>query len=331
MPKKLTTKEFIEKHCKKYENLLLDRIDYVNYVTPVEIGCKICGHYRFVTPDAIINNKIGCPKCGNKKVAEKRKQATFEKFKKIFEEWENKEKFELVKVGKTIKIKCKECSRIYSIYKVLKKEFKCYCQKYNTRTFIEEYNRRYPDHCFDFSNSKYTKAVDKIIIHCNKCGKDFTTTPNWILFSGKCSSCTKSGYSNAAIQILDEIAEKCGIFIQHQENKCEKRIKIELEGKTHYIRVDGYNSKYNLIFEYYGSRFHGDPRIFKEDDTCFPFSKKVTAGELYKRTVDREEAIRCQGYTVIPIWEHDYINNPKETLTAKIMEVKEIINENQSY
>ena len=65
MPKKLTTKEFIEKavevHINKYD---YSKVNYINAHTKVQIICRKHGSF-WQTPTNHISQKQGCPKCSH--------------------------------------------------------------------------------------------------------------------------------------------------------------------------------------------------------------------------------------------------------------------------
>jgi hypothetical protein len=54
--------------------------------------------------------------------------------------------------------------------------------------------------------------------------------------------------------------------------------------------------------------------IFSPDDNCHPFDKEVTAGELFQKTIDREEIICGFGFNLVSIWEKDWDKFEKEYL-----------------
>jgi len=113
---------------------------------------------------------------------------------------------------------------------------------------------------------------------------------------------TKSNYSKVAISWLNEIAEYENIHIQHAENEGEYYIP-----NTRY-KADGFCKKTNTIYEFYGDVFHGNLRLFNEDEQCHPFINEC-AGNLYMKTINREQKIEDLGYNLVTIWEHDYVKN----------------------
>ncbi|MGZ5485528.1 MAG: hypothetical protein ACXWFB_06425 [Nitrososphaeraceae archaeon] len=45
------------------------------------------------------------------------------------------------------------------------------------------------------------------------------------------------------------------------------------------------------------------------DNDMYNESTKCTMGELYQKTLDREEKLKELGYNVVSIWEQDFLNN----------------------
>lgn len=75
----------------------------------------------------------------------------------------------------------------------------------------------------------------------------------------------------------------------------QKRLIID---DTIYV-VDGYDPTSNTIYEYYGSFWHGNPEIYSPDDTNTKLNK--TFGELYRKTIDRENILR-EHHTLVTKW-----------------------------
>ena len=93
------------------------------------------------------------------------------------------------------------------------------------------------------------------------------------------------------------------ITIQNAERGGELRIPI---GES-YILADGWCEATNTIFEFHGSYWHGNPEIYAPEEMNTKVKK--TFGELYQRTIDREELIRNLGFNLVVIWESDWDNN----------------------
>lgn len=108
-------------------------------------------------------------------------------------------------------------------------------------------------------------------------------------------------HSFKALQWLESIMEKEGIFIQHAQNIGEYNIP-----KTR-LHVDGYCKETNTIYEFYGDIFHGNPDIFAPNEKCHPFNNEITASELYYNTLQREKIIRELRYNLVTIWESELV------------------------
>ncbi|MGI0075886.1 MAG: DUF7487 domain-containing protein [Nitrosopumilaceae archaeon] len=106
-------------------------------------------------------------------------------------------------------------------------------------------------------------------------------------------------YSYVAICWLESIMEEQNTFIQHAANNGEYHIP-----NTKYF-ADGYCKKTNTIYEFYGDVFHGNPNLFRSDIKCHPFNRDMTAGELYQKTIERENIIKSLGYNLETMWENE--------------------------
>lgn len=146
---------------------------------------------------------------------------------------------------------------------------------------------------------------NKIMWRCNKCNHGWMAKPSNILnrHTG-CSQCRTPSYSKKAVRWLEERRIMDGVDIQHAENGGE----FTIPGTT--IKVDGYSRTTNTIYEFYGDIFHGNPARFAHDCKCSPYHN-LTAGQLYQRTLEKENRILEHGYTLITIWETDYDKQTK--------------------
>lgn len=113
---------------------------------------------------------------------------------------------------------------------------------------------------------------------------------------------TPSYYSAKALRWLSSLSENSEFTIQHAEKGGEKRIPLA----SGYIQVDGYCKNTNTVFEFHGDVYHGNPEKFERDDHCHPFDKSISAGELYDKTIEREEVIRNLGFNLVSIWESEW-------------------------
>jgi hypothetical protein len=110
------------------------------------------------------------------------------------------------------------------------------------------------------------------------------------------------GYSRVAIQWLEFMSIHDNTYIRHETNEGEFRIP-----STRY-RADGYSSKLNKIYEFYGDVYHGNPKskiVMKNPNKIF---FKSTFAERYQKTIDREKRIKSLGFDLEVIWEQDWEN-----------------------
>ena len=130
---------------------------------------------------------------------------------------------------------------------------------------------------------------------CPKHG-EFLQRPNTHLNGQGCQYC-HSCVSNISQLWLDDL----GVPKEFRE----KIIKVY---KRKYI-VDAFDKKNNIIYEFNGDFWHGNPNVFDPNDIN-PIIKK-SYGELYKTTLKKEKDLKKAGYNVISIWEDDYIKERK--------------------
>jgi hypothetical protein len=166
--------------------------------------------------------------------------------------------------------------------------------------FIRNAEKIHGENRYDYSEVVYKGAKNKVTIICPTHGY-FSQTPNNHLKGKKCPMCARRSYSEKAIRWLKSIEEREGIEIQHAENGGEFRI------PNSNFCVDGYCKENNIIYEFYGCCYHGCKDCYSENDFSHPFKKDVKNSLIYKETIDREEFIRSQGFDVITIWEHDFV------------------------
>ena len=177
-------------------------------------------------------------------------------------------------------------------------------QKKSREQFIQDAIKIHGD-VYDYSKVEYINALTKVRIICLKHG-EFLQSPNHhVNDKSNCPKCShNSGYSQISIRFLNDLAKEWKVDIQHAENRGEYIIK-DSELKCYY-KADGYfehdNKKY--VVEFHGNYYHGNPKMYKPDSICK--LRRITFGELFKKTEERMYRIKALGYEVIYIWEQDY-------------------------
>lgn len=113
---------------------------------------------------------------------------------------------------------------------------------------------------------------------------------------------TKRKYSQICLKWLKSLPNYKNI--QHAENNGEYRIP-----GTRYS-ADGYDPTTNTIYEFHGTYWHGDPRVYEADE--INHANRCTFGELYEKTKSKEETIKSLGYNLVVMWENDFVNAMKK-------------------
>jgi hypothetical protein len=134
-----------------------------------------------------------------------------------------------------------------------------------------------------------------INLQCKKHGL-FTNRLDHLRNGHTCWKCS-SNCSKEQIEWLTYMQISCG-YIQHAKNIGEFNI------PSTKFWVDGYSESNNIVYEYHGDMWHGNPKKFKLDDIN-PKNKK-SFGELYENTKKRIEIIRSLNYPVVELWEADW-------------------------
>lgn len=160
----------------------------------------------------------------------------------------------------------------------------CLVYERGVSTFLEKVSNIHGDkYKYDISN--YINRTTKIKIICKKHGEFLQRPNNHIIKEYGCPKC----------------GDKFGI----KENKWLDSLNIsERQFRIGRYVVDGYDSNTKTVYEFNGDFWHGNPEVFNLDD--YNNVLKKTFGELYKKTLKKEEELIKRGYNVISIWENDF-------------------------
>jgi hypothetical protein len=151
---------------------------------------------------------------------------------------------------------------------------------------------------YDYSITEYINSKSNVNITCKEHGI-FSIRPNNHIGSEQgCAKCQKKKqYSKKSINWLNFMSKYYNVNIQHGENCDEFKIP-----NTRY-HADGYCMETNTIYEFNGTRWHGDPRFCDKNETSY-FGVKY--GELYEKTIKKEKIIKDMGFNLITIWEYNW-------------------------
>lgn len=294
---KLNLETFIKRSKDKHNNkFTYDKTEYKYITEKLLITCKIHGDFLVYGERHLISNFGGCKKC----LSENRKII---KFNSILEKLKRKfnDKFDYSKVqysgwDKPVKIICKKHGEFEQTIKFhLNNKNGCkHCYFESKRLTQDQFLKRakniFPK--YDYSNSIYIDYYKKIKITCLEHG-EFITTPHTLI-------CGKHG------------CRSCGLINSSRSKSSDrwlKQFKNENIINEYYIKklkifVDGYDPFTNTIYEFDGDYWHGNPKIYDQND--FNNRCKKTFGELYQSTLKRQENIKNLGYNFISIWASDF-------------------------
>lgn len=163
---------------------------------------------------------------------------------------------------------------------------------------------------------------------CLRCSAKFTSMRGATFSSKstylKCPNCDRRQsrtYSKAAIEWLTWVEKVTRCKLQTAESKAGE-FKVNL-GKRH-IYVDGYHKKTRTIFEYHGSRWHGNPMLYYAHECPNPFNR-VKSYQLLQRTIQNELDLVKAGYNIVRIWDQDFLN-PERFTKWKNRELPRLMN-----
>jgi hypothetical protein len=264
----------------------------------INIKCKDHGWFE-QGPTIHLKSSTGCGKCStikiNNKTLKERKEAFISKAKKIHGDKFDYSKVEYKNNIKKIEISCEYHGSFFvmpvSHLKQSSRCPKCYLGliTLDTDDFIIRSTETHGDR-YDYSKSVYKNSKEYIEIICQKHGSFFQRAGQHIYGQG-CPDCKPyhSGKEDEWIGSLNNPNIVRNHYIKYGNER---------------IHPDGFDPITNTVYEFNGSYWHGDNRVFNHCDTNTCVGK--TFGELYSKTIDRENKIKELGYNLVVMWEEDY-------------------------
>lgn len=297
MSKKCTLEEFItiskSIHGDEYDYTY---VIYIGMKTKVEIKCNTCFDVFLQTPSDHIFKKSGCPNCGGVK---KHNNTSFIA-KAIIKHPPNKYDYSninYINARTPVSICCNDCNTTF--LQLARDHLSGYgcpeCPRIKIRWELKEIIQAFTkihNNNYDYSEVIYVNIETKIKIICNKCKNIFEQKPGSHLQGNGCPNCCANNISKQEISWLDHLSisqDNRNIWIVVGDNR---------------FKVDGLDLQNNTIYEFNGDYWHGNPNIFNQSD--INKNNKRTFGELYQKTLKREEILKSAGYNLISIWESDW-------------------------
>jgi aromatic ring-cleaving dioxygenase len=121
----------------------------------------------------------------------------------------------------------------------------------------------------------------------------------------------KKNYSQGQIEWLNYLSLEKYPDIRHILNHDDGEYSIP----NSLYHADGYSEATNTVFEYHGDMFHGNPAIY-EKEAINPLSK-ITYGELYEKTLEKQRFCEESGYKYVFIWESEWLERKQVLLNCK--------------
>jgi len=153
------------------------------------------------------------------------------------------------------------------------------------------------DNKYNYSLIKEINGKDsKVEIICPKHGL-FEQIANNHLRGRGCKYCAVGNSSIKEQNWLD--------FIGLPRDILHRNVRMLVDDR--YYIVDGCIPNSNVVFEFLGNYWHGNPSVFDADE--YNKTTKCTFGELFQITVNKIQDLRKAGYKVVSIWEDKYDKN----------------------
>ena len=306
-----TQDEFIELSKNKYGNLFdYSKLNYINMKTLITLICNEKHTFK-VTPASHLGKESsgGCKECQKKNISEKNSYSQEEWIslsKKKHNNIYNYSKVNYISSSTEVIIVCSKHGDFIQLpvsHLGGSGCSQCGFEKLSKSKMLsgDELNEKITTANI-IHNKKYNYLEiyrDNGILHikaiCDKHGI-FNQRLGHHLNGHGCSKCIIQ-YSKQQIACLKYFEISMG-FIQHAENIGE----FKIPDTTYW--ADGYSNKLNIIIEFHGDYWHGNPEIFNKNDINTRTS--TTFGELYDKTMKKTSILRDKGYNVYEIWENNW-------------------------
>lgn len=186
-------------------------------------------------------------------------------------------------------------------------------QKYGVDNIsqIEEVKRKKKQRCLDTygvdNNFKSEEVKTKIKEFWQReYGADHVSE----VMNRKCYSLSKP--HKAVMAILDDFS----IIYEFETNEYFRAYNNILQ-KRFCPRVDIYIPHLKLVIEVFGSYWHANPKLYKDDDVFYTFLGKMTANQIWLKDEIKLEHIKSLGYNIEVIWDDEIVPDKIQKILAK--------------
>jgi hypothetical protein len=300
MVRRYTREEIIQKfeqvHGARYD---YSNIEYVNNHTDVSIVCKDHGVFQQSSASHLRGN--GCSACSGKR------QGTTEKFLLKFKEVYGVEydasRVEYVNANTKVKVVCKTHGEFESLPNNLLAGHACpECTEFKRKNMAEFLRRSMDVHGneYDYSKVVYKNCGTNVEIVCKKHGSFFQQPRNHTGGAG-CQKCTRFTTSKIARNWLTSLNIPNLRTFDHPRG--------EYTIPQTRWKVDGYDETTNTVYEFHGDYWHAHPSMSRYNENEKHPRKRGTWGEIYRKTLERDQKIRDLGYNLVVVWENEIISS----------------------
>jgi hypothetical protein len=267
---------------------------YIDSKTKIKIICKEHGDF-YQTPNLHLSGS-GCRECYFDSIR-KKKEIFIEDSKRIHNDFYDYSKVNYINQNTKVTINCKlhgDFEQLPSSHLSGSGCKKCMISKF-TNTFNDFKNKSHKvwDDEYEYDEKTYINMRINMKVRCKKHGWFKVTPDNHI---SKKRGCPKCGNNSSKVENdwLDslKIPDSWRQSIINVDNKIYKLDALDVENK--------------VIYEFYGDYWHGNPLIYDENSINEKNGKRF--GELYDKTIERENSLKKLGYKIISIWESDFSN-----------------------
>jgi len=285
---------FVNRSIKIHDNKYnYDFVEYINALTKIKIICIIHGEF-WQTPSKHLMGQ-GCPSCS--KYRKKTKDEFRNKATEIHNSKYDYEKTDFSNIKNKVIIICPEHGEfLQTLDKHINFKRGCpTCGGSNKKTleqFILEAKCVHGE-LYDYSSSIYENFEKKLKIICKRHGEFLQTPHNHIIGKQGCPHC---------VHRISKVETAWLNYIGLPNNPEHRNVLIKLYNRK--IKADGYDPITKTVYEFYGDYYHGNPMFYKSD-MINPHTK-CSYGDLYKRTIEKEIAIKEFGLNLISIWEYEW-------------------------
>lgn len=276
----------------------LSRAVYVDYTTPVTVGCPVHETWGAGIPSRMLAGLGACRACRNEAVGAALRQSTPEvvaRFRAIHGNRYDYSRVRYVNAHTSVTIGC----RVHGWFPQLPSGHwngkGCHqCSQDATRLSqadFEERARQVHSERYGYAEAVYVNYNTALTITCPEHGP-FPRTPKEHIWAGMgCQLC--GGYGSAAQRLW---LEALGV----PERLWEKRV----TAGQRKLRVDAYDPETRTVYEFWGDIWHGNPLMFRPEEANAMNGR--TYGQLHAETQAKRAQLLAAGYRLVEIWESDW-------------------------